>query len=106
MATPVVNPDTFTITDPTLQADQVTSMNVKFGTKSGTYTLVANVPVSSPSSGVITGKVADLHQQLAQGTWFSACSAVSAAGESANGPETSFVIQAIPAPPTISFSHA
>lgn len=99
-----VNPTTFTITDPNVTAEGVTSFDVDLGTKSGAYTLTASVPVSSvtvnATAGTYTGTISSLHESLAPGTWYCACRAVNAAGVSLESAETTFVIQAVPSAPT------
>lgn len=103
MANPV-NPKTFTITDPVAAAEKVTGFNVKLGRASRAYTLVAPVPpadLTTLDSGVIAGSLSDLNLQLAPGTWFATATAVSANGESINGPEAVFdIVPPPPSPPT------
>ena len=98
-----VNPTTFTITDPLIAAENVTGFNVSLGqTPGGPYTLKAPVPaadlVGDAAAGSVTGKIADLNEQLAPGQWYAVASAVNANGESSNSPEVAFTI--VPPPPT------
>lgn len=102
MSDPVTNPTTFTITDSTATADNVTSFDVDFGRASGQYTLTAPVPIENvtvdTTKNTYTGKIADLHQQLGAGQWFCAARAVNANGVSAESPEATFTI--VPPPPS------
>lgn len=99
MAIPV-NPTSFQITDPNIVAQSITGFNVEFGRASGVYTLKAAVPAGdiNATTGLVTGTIASLNEQLAPGVWFVAATAVNAGGESAASPEASFSI--VPAPPT------
>lgn len=99
----VLNPTKFTITDPSATKDGVTGFNVKLGTKSGQYTLIAPVPskdLTSIAAGQVTGPLTDLNQQLANGTWFAVATAINPQGESIASPEFIFDIQGVPSPPT------
>ena len=99
-----VNPKSFTITDPTFVADQVTSMNLCFGTaKGGPYPTVVAVPaadITAEVGGVVTGTFASLNETLAPGIWYGVAQAVNGAGTSGNSPEYEFQILPLPAAPT------
>jgi hypothetical protein len=102
--TPVTNPTTFTITDPDITSDNVTGFQVLFGqTSGGPYTLTAQVPQADidAATGVASGTLAGLNQQLAPGTWYAVAQAINAAGDSPNSPEVEIVITpALPHAPT------
>lgn len=103
--TAVVNPKTFSITDPTFTADAVTAMTISVGTAAGgPYSLVLPVPaadLSSQSGGVVTGAVTGLtHWPTTAGTYFAVATATNATGTSSPSPEASFQIQATANPPT------
>ena len=108
----ITNPKTFTITDSTLVADQVTGMNIKFSTTAGgPYSLVAPVPaadITAEVGGLVSGTFESLNEKLAPGTWYGVATAVNATGESGPSPEFDFDIVAplpLPSAPT-SFSVA
>lgn len=106
----VVNPTTFTITDPTFVADEVTGMKLLFGrTSGGPYPTEVDVPASDITAevnGVVTGKIADLHLTLLGGIYYVVSEAVNSAGVSANSPEYGPIqILPLPAAPT-SFTMA
>jgi hypothetical protein len=106
----VVNPTTFTVTDPTFATDAVTGMRLLFGSATGgPYPTVVNVPASDiaeVTGGVVTGKVADLHLTLPGGIYYVVAQAVNGAGVSGNSPEYGPIqILPLPAAPT-SFTMA
>ena len=110
MSTPnpqiVHNPETFTITDPTLAADGVTAFRLAFGqTAGGPYPLNSTddalASLTTNEDGSVTGKFKDLNTKLAPGPWFAVPEAKNTAGYSANGPEVSFIIDPpVPSAPT------
>jgi hypothetical protein len=97
-----INPTTFTITDSLVTAENVTGFNVALGqTSGGPYTLKAPVPaadLTNDASGSVTGKIADLNEQLQAGQWYAVATAVNANGESLASPEAAF--QIVPPVPT------
>lgn len=106
----VVNPTTFTITDPTFVTDEVTGMKLLFGSATGgPYPTSVNVPASDITAevgGVVTGKIADLHLTLPGGIYYAVAEAVNSAGVSGNSPEYGPIqILPLPAAPT-SFTMA
>lgn len=99
-----INPITFTITDPTITADNVTGFKVLFGqTTGGPYPLSANVPTAdiNAAAGTVSGTIASLNTQLAPGNWFAVAEAVNLGGSSPNSPEAAFeIIPPLPKAPT------
>lgn len=109
MSTPnpiVHNPQTFTIIDPTLTADNVTAFKVLFAQVArGPYLLASTddaiTSFTTNPDGSVTGKIVDLNTKLAPGTWFAVAEAKNAAGYSGNSPEISFIIDPpVPSDPT------
>ena len=103
MSTPIItNPTTFTVIDSNAVADNVTAFDVLLGRTSGQYTLKAPIPIANVTfdgTSKYTGKIADLHLQLAAGQWFADVSAINANGESLPSPgEATF--QIVPPPPS------
>jgi hypothetical protein len=98
-----VNPQTFTITDPSITADNVTGFRVLFSqTSGGPYTIPVTVPPADidAAAGTVTGKVSDLNAQLSPGPWFAVAEAVNAAGDSPNSPEAELIVLPLPKAPT------
>ena len=99
----VINPTAFTITDPSITAQNVTGFQILFGkTSGGPYTLTAQVPAAdiNASTGIVTGTIASLNETLAAGNWFAVSQAINAAGDSTDSPEAAFTIEAPPSAPT------
>jgi hypothetical protein len=106
----VVNPTTFSVTDPAFVADEVTGMRLLFGSATGgPYPTVVNVPagdIAAEVNGVVTGKIADLHLTLPGGIYYVVAQAVNVAGVSGYSPESGPIqILPLPAAPT-SFTMA
>lgn len=101
-----INPKSFTITDAAVAAEAVTGFRVLLSqTDGGPYSLQADVPLADvtvdPVAGTYTGKLDDLHLQLAKGTWYAVAQAVNANGASANSPRTVFdIVPPLPSAPT------
>lgn len=101
---PVTNPTTFSITDPTLAADNVTAFQISFGrTSGGPYTLIAPVPTAdiNATAGSCTGTVASLNEALAPGNWFAVAQAINAGGTGPVSPEAAItIVPPLPKAPT------
>jgi hypothetical protein len=104
--TAVVNPTIFTITDPNITAQAVTSFRVLFGqTSGGPYPLVsaddAVTNLTRNADGSLSGTLASLNEQLAPGNWFAVAEAKNVSGYSTNSPEAAItIIPPVPSAPT------
>jgi hypothetical protein len=102
MATPVLNPTTFTI----VATPNLTGMNILVGVASGgpynntTFKLTAAEIAAGAASGTYTGTLSSVGDTLVPGIYYAVPEAVNAAGTSPAGPEASWTVQAAPSAPT------
>lgn len=108
MPAPIVSGKTFTLTDATAAADQVTAFNIKFGAASGVYDQVCQLDAADVAAEVATGSVSDAIASLIPPavltpgkTYFAIATAVNATGESGPSPEFKFTVAlGLPAAPS------
>lgn len=105
--TAVVNPQTVTIGDPSISAQNVTSFKVLVGTATGgPYTTSVGTLPNSALTDSATGATgpfsAITFSPALQSftTYFAVCEAVNAQGASGNSPEVEFLLETAPTAPT------
>jgi hypothetical protein len=100
----VVNPNTFTVSDPVASAQSVTGVTILVGTVSGgpypnVYPLTAAEISAGLASGTFTGTLASIGETLPSGTYFAVATATNAIGTSGNSPEVTFQVLTAPSAP-------